>query len=58
MTVWIQGLFSEFVTIGRYGKWYQLTALRDAMQCTACTSGHCHGKYDVITSPVHDGQRD
>jgi len=21
MTVWIQGLFSGFVTIGRYGKW-------------------------------------
>jgi len=29
-SVWIQGLFSEFVTIGRYGKWYQPTALRDA----------------------------
>jgi len=28
--VWIQGLFSGFVTIGRYGKWYQATALRDA----------------------------
>ena len=24
------GLFSGFVTIGRYGKWYQTTALRDA----------------------------
>jgi len=23
-------LFSGFVTIGRYGKWYQPTALRDA----------------------------
>jgi len=21
ITVWIQGLFSRFVTIGRYGKW-------------------------------------
>jgi len=28
--VWIQGLFSGFVTIGRYGKWYQPTALLDA----------------------------
>jgi len=31
ITVWIQGLFSGFVTNGRYGKWYQLTALRDAV---------------------------
>jgi len=30
VTVWIDGLFSGFVTIGRYGKWYQPTALRDA----------------------------
>jgi len=30
ITVWIQGLFFGFVTIGRYGKWYQLTALRNA----------------------------
>jgi len=30
ITVWMQGLFSGFATIGRYGKWYQLTALRDA----------------------------
>ena len=30
ITVWIQGLFSGFVTIVRYGKWYQPTALRDA----------------------------
>jgi len=28
--LWIQGLFSGFVTIEGYGKWYQLTALRDA----------------------------
>jgi len=28
--VWKQGLFSGFVTIGRYGKWYQPTALCDA----------------------------
>ena len=26
----IQRLFSGFVTVGRYGKWYQSTALRDA----------------------------
>ena len=30
ITVWIQGLFSGFVNIGRYEKWYQWTALRDA----------------------------
>jgi len=40
ITVWIQGLFSGFVTIGKYGKWYQPTALRDAGI--------------VITSPAHD----
>jgi len=28
--VWIQGLFSVFDTIGRYGKWYQPTALHNA----------------------------
>jgi len=42
ITVWIQGLFSGFVTIGKYGKWYQPTALRDAGI--------------VITSPAHDRQ--
>jgi len=30
ITAWTQGLFFGFVTIGRYGKWYQSTALRDA----------------------------
>jgi len=30
ITVWIEGLFSGFVTTRRYGKWYQPTALRDA----------------------------
>jgi len=30
ITVWIHGLFSGFITIGRYGKWYQPTALHDA----------------------------
>ena len=30
ITVWIEGLFYGFVTTGRYGKWYQPTALRDA----------------------------
>jgi len=30
MKVWIKGLFSGFVTIGRYGKWYQPIALHDA----------------------------
>jgi len=30
IAVWIQGLFSGFVTIGRYGKWYQPTSLRDS----------------------------
>jgi len=32
ITIWIQGLFSGFVTIGRYGKWYQPTALRSAAE--------------------------
>jgi len=45
ITVWIQGLFSGFVTIGRYGKRYQPTALRD-------TSRYRHSNYDVITSPA------
>jgi len=30
ITVWIQGFFSRFVTIGRYRKLYQPTALRNA----------------------------
>jgi len=30
ITVWLQGLFFGFVAIGRYGKCYQPTALRDA----------------------------
>jgi len=30
ITIWMQGLFSVFVTIGRYGKLYQPSALRDA----------------------------
>jgi len=30
VTIWIQELFFGFVIIGRYGKWYQPTALRDA----------------------------
>jgi len=50
ITMWIQGLFSGFVTIGRYGKWYEL-------QCRACTSRHLRSNYDVITSPAHDRQR-
>jgi len=29
ITIWTQELFSIFVTIGRYKKWYQPTALRD-----------------------------
>jgi len=29
VTVWIQGLCSGFVTVGRYVKWYQLTVLHD-----------------------------
>jgi len=30
--VWIQGLLTGFVTIGRYGKWYQPTARDAAVQ--------------------------
>jgi len=54
------GLFSEFVTIWRHGKWYEPTALRDAAVHgnTACTSRHRHSNYDVIVSPAHDIQRD
>jgi len=45
------GLFSVFVTIGRYGKWFN--RLRCAMlQSRACTSRHRHSNYDVITSPA------
>ena len=51
ITVWIHGLFSGFVTIGRYGKWYQLTALRDA----AVPGRHRHSNYEVITSPAVGG---
>jgi len=40
--------------VGRYGNWYQPTALRDA----AVHSKHCHSNYDVFTSPAHDRQRD
>jgi len=57
VTLWIQGLFFGFVTIGRYGKWYQPTALRDGT-VRAYTSRHHHSNYDVITSPAHDRQRD
>jgi len=32
ITVWKQGLFFGFVTVGRYGKWYQPIALRDAAE--------------------------
>jgi len=27
ITVWIQGLFSGFITIGRYGKWLTVISL-------------------------------
>jgi len=37
ITVWIQGLFFGFVTIGRYGKWYQPTALRDGAGIAVAT---------------------
>ena len=30
VTVWIKRLFFGFVTTGRYGKWYQPTAVSDA----------------------------
>jgi len=34
ITVWIQGLSSGFVTIGRYGKWYQPSECA-ARRCSA-----------------------
>jgi len=40
ITVWILGLFSGFVTIGRYSA---------TLQCWAC-SRHRHSNYDVIMS--------
>ena len=56
ITIWIQGLFSGFVTIGRYGKWYQPTALRDAaLACIAIatmTSLRHRALAEVYTVPV------
>jgi len=41
--IWIHGLFSGFVTIGRYGKWYQSIALRDAAGIAIATmTSLCH----------------
>jgi len=45
ITVWIQGLFSGFVTIGRYGKWstdmliliHQMAALVRRTLAEVCT---------------------
>jgi len=51
ITVWIQGLFSGFVAIGRYRKLYQPTALRDA-------AVRRHSNYDVITSPATTDSHD
>jgi len=57
ITVWIQGLFSGFVTIGDTES--SINRLRCAMlQCRACASSHRHSNYDVITSPAHDRERD
>jgi len=48
ITVWIQlqGLFSGFVTIGRYSA---------TLQCWACSNRHRYSNYDVITSLVRGG---
>jgi len=46
ITAWMQGSFSGLVTVGRYGKWHQPTALRDAAVLD---------NYDVITSPALGG---
>jgi len=47
---YMQGLFSGFVAIARYGKWYQPTAL-----CYAAVLGMRRSNYDVITSPALGG---
>jgi len=54
IAVWIQGLFSGFVTVGRYGKWYHNRLCCATLQCRACTGRHRHSNNDVITSPAHD----
>jgi len=46
MIIWIQRFFSGLVTVGRYGKWHQPTAVCDAAVL---------GNYDVITSPALGG---
>jgi len=52
VAVWIQELFSGFVTIG-------INRQQCAMlQCRACTSRYRHSNYDVITSAAHDRQQD
>ena len=43
------GIFSGFVTVGRYGKWYKPTAL-----CDAAVRRRIN--YNVITPPAHDRQ--
>ena len=55
ITVWIQGLFSGFVTAGRYGKWYQPTEQRDAAVLGMQYSRHHRSNYDVITSSALGG---
>ena len=55
ITIWIQGLFSRFVTIGRYGKRYQPTALRDAAVRRHCSDVHHYvtGPQQTATTDVH-----
>jgi len=48
---WRIGSPSGFVTVGRYGKWYQSTALHN----TAVLGRHCHSNYNIITSPALSG---
>ena len=50
ITVWIQGLFTEFVTIGRYGRWLTninllLTLIRQMVLVTRALA-------EVCTAPV------
>ena len=46
ITVWIQGLFSGFVTIGRYEKWYQQTA------AWLCSAGHALAGIVIATTTL------
>ena len=51
ITIWIQGLFSGFVTIGRYGKWLTDINLLLILICQMAALVKC-AMADVCTVPV------